>query len=654
MKIIKKSIKVFFLLIFLMIPSIEINAAEKQIDVPLDKDYSSCTVKLEFSTPGTYSAAIISPKQETYEFSKIDDTTMSCIIDKAVSGNWVVTINNASASEIGKVKVTVTAAKEQDTNIVDDIQVGKDISGMKIFFIDDTVNITWTDDSCGDVNVAVTNLDTGEVIAQETVKDLYFSCELPKDTTYITVSVVPSSSANIDGAALTYTYNVNNHPNATISFPDTEIVNTDNIQVEAILNSSYGIYVKDNDTEVLKKDLLSSGSYTFDIPLEVEGENIIKFFFVDEQGNMRSTTKTFIKDTTAPKIELSEAYDGLSTYESSYSITGIVSDYSKFSVNEKEIKVATDGQFNYNCSLHMGKNNIKLLAEDQAGNVTEYEITLTLLEKKQLKIPIFLIIIIIAIILFVLKTLKSKKTKNKQVLKKNESPNINDMIPPNSTIKKTNTKHQKETKPKDEKQILQGIFSFIQINSEKRKMNIKQKNSIQKEKQKKISNKGLSIRIFKMFIPMVATFIVFSLFLALRFSPTTSMYPTIAPYDLVVFNRLAYIRNEPERGDIISFKQQDSGELYCKRIIGIPGDEIQFIDGYVYINGTQLDETSYIADELETNSTKIFKVPKNCFFVLGDNREDSYDSRFWKNSYVKEADIEGKYMFLVPLHVFRK
>lgn len=664
MNIIRKKLKtIFFSILFLgilLLPKIEINAAEKEIDVPLDKEYSSCTVKLEFSTPGTYSATITSPKQEVYEFSKIDDTTMSCIIDKAVSGNWNISISNTSVSDIGKVKVTVTAAKEQDTNLVDDIQVGKDISGLKIFFVDDTINVTWADDSCGDVNISITNLDNGEIIVQESVKEPYFSCELPTDATRITVSVVPSSSANIDGAALVYTYDVNNHPNATVTFPDVAIINTDTISVETVLNSSYGIYVKDNEKNVFQKDLLVPGSYTFEIPVEVEGENVIKFYFVDEQGNMRSTTKTIIKDTTAPKIELDEAYDGLSTYESSFSITGKVSDYNSFSINGKSVAIATDGQFNYDCSLHTGENNITITAEDQAGNKSEYDITLTLLEKKQRKISPFFIIIIAVFAFFIIKSLKRKKTEKKQSFKRMNHLNKNDIVDDivaeditkkgNSPILKTR-KSEKKVKPQEISSLIKK--NILNKNFEKNKILSKNENNMKRQK-KKVIDKGLFIRIIKILFPVIIAFIIFSFLLALRYSPTASMDPTIAPYDLVIYNRLAYKNNEPERGDIISFKQQDTGELYCKRIIGIPGDTIQFIDGYVYINGTQLDENSYIDEEVETNSTKTFEVPENSYFVLGDNRENSYDSRFWKNSYVKREDIEGKYWFLIPLHVFRK
>ena len=127
-----------------------------------------------------------------------------------------------------------------------------------------------------------------------------------------------------------------------------------------------------------------------------------------------------------------------------------------------------------------------------------------------------------------------------------------------------------------------------------------------------------------------------------------SMEPTLKVGDYVVCNKLAYVSSEVERGDVVSFWDEASGELFTKRVIGVAGDKIWFRDGYVFINGQILDESDYIAEDIETNCTKMFTVPEGCVFVLGDNRENSIDSRFFENPYISVECIEGKYFGTVP------
>ena len=117
--------------------------------------------------------------------------------------------------------------------------------------------------------------------------------------------------------------------------------------------------------------------------------------------------------------------------------------------------------------------------------------------------------------------------------------------------------------------------------------------------------------------------------------------------DFTIANRLAYKHQTPQRGDIIFFEKD--GELLSKRVIGIAGDTITFVDGKVVINDEVLDESEYLAEEIRTECEKTFEVPRNCVFVLGDNREDSYDSRYWDEPYVRLRDIEGKLISTIPL-----
>ncbi|MBI9081709.1 MAG: signal peptidase I [Pseudodesulfovibrio sp.] len=101
----------------------------------------------------------------------------------------------------------------------------------------------------------------------------------------------------------------------------------------------------------------------------------------------------------------------------------------------------------------------------------------------------------------------------------------------------------------------------------------------------------------------------------------------------------------PERGDIIVFKfPEDEKKDFIKRVIGLPGETIELRDKVVYINGTAIDEPYTIHSKYTTKPIRDnygpFTVPDGQFFVMGDNREGSYDSRWWGP--VKREKIVGK------------
>ncbi len=142
-------------------------------------------------------------------------------------------------------------------------------------------------------------------------------------------------------------------------------------------------------------------------------------------------------------------------------------------------------------------------------------------------------------------------------------------------------------------------------------------------------------------IVFIVTIFVYKYIILIGPVASGSMEKTLMTKDICVFNRLAYVFSEPQRGDIIVFNHY--GQEWLKRVIGVAGDEITFENGYVFVNGMQLVE-DYLEEGIETNCTKSFTVPEGCVFVMGDNRGDSYDSRYWDNPYVSVDDILGKIM----------
>lgn len=138
--------------------------------------------------------------------------------------------------------------------------------------------------------------------------------------------------------------------------------------------------------------------------------------------------------------------------------------------------------------------------------------------------------------------------------------------------------------------------------------------------------------------------------------PSESMEKTIMTGDRIFGFRLAYGLNmnlfgneiskkwkDPERYDIIIFKYPDDEEqLFIKRLIGLPGETVEIKDGKVYINGSDTPLDDSFVPEVPTGDYGPYTVPEDCYFMLGDNREHSRDSRFWDNTYVRFDQIVGK------------
>lgn len=129
--------------------------------------------------------------------------------------------------------------------------------------------------------------------------------------------------------------------------------------------------------------------------------------------------------------------------------------------------------------------------------------------------------------------------------------------------------------------------------------------------------------------------------------PTGSMENTIMTGDNLIGFRLAYKFSDPQRGDVIIFPAPDNPqEKYIKRIIGLPGETVTIEDATVYIDGEVLEE-DYLPEEwVVMNDDLEYQVPEGCYFVMGDNRNNSEDARYWTNTYVKGEDIIGKALFI--------
>jgi signal peptidase I len=170
-------------------------------------------------------------------------------------------------------------------------------------------------------------------------------------------------------------------------------------------------------------------------------------------------------------------------------------------------------------------------------------------------------------------------------------------------------------------------------------------------------------------LALVLALLIKTLLLQAFFIPSQSMEPTLTAGDRVLVTKIPYWFGEPSRGDVIVFEdptpgreperglvsgvahwlfqglgvEQPDNEDFIKRVVGVPGDIVAGREGKVFVNGTAIDE-SYLTEK--TREFRRFKVPEDSLFVMGDNRSDSFDSRFGLG-FVPLDSVIGKAFLIV-------
>ncbi len=139
-----------------------------------------------------------------------------------------------------------------------------------------------------------------------------------------------------------------------------------------------------------------------------------------------------------------------------------------------------------------------------------------------------------------------------------------------------------------------------------------------------------------------------------RIVPTGSMLPTIQLQERLMVNKLIYYFREPIKGEVVVFRPPDAinaHDDYVKRIIGLPSDKIEIKNGSLYINDKVQNE-SYITEPMNYNFGPVV-VPADSYFVMGDNRNNSFDSHLW-GAWLTHDHLIGKaFIIYWPLNQIR-
>jgi signal peptidase I len=185
-------------------------------------------------------------------------------------------------------------------------------------------------------------------------------------------------------------------------------------------------------------------------------------------------------------------------------------------------------------------------------------------------------------------------------------------------------------------------------------------------------NRGLLYNVFDVLLNVVIIVAVVAVIRTFIVSPFevegNSMVPALEDNQYIIIDKIGYILGEPERGDVVVFRPpSDSRKYYVKRIIGLPGDEITIKEGFVHVRNAQRDillKEEYLDSKnlgrtfraTGDSSEETYLVPEEHYFLLGDNRQGSLDSRSFRNArgeptpYVSREGVTGK-VWLVALPI---
>ncbi|MDD2716270.1 MAG: signal peptidase I [Candidatus Wallbacteria bacterium] len=145
------------------------------------------------------------------------------------------------------------------------------------------------------------------------------------------------------------------------------------------------------------------------------------------------------------------------------------------------------------------------------------------------------------------------------------------------------------------------------------------------------------------FSALIVAFAIRATVVQAYYIPSASMRNTFMESDKLLANKAAFWFHPIKRGDILIFKYPLDNRDFIKRCIGLPGDKIQILNHRLYLNGKPMEEP-YLREEMDRDFPELLQVPEGKLFMMGDNRNNSDDSRFW--GFLPIGNVKGKALLI--------
>lgn len=164
--------------------------------------------------------------------------------------------------------------------------------------------------------------------------------------------------------------------------------------------------------------------------------------------------------------------------------------------------------------------------------------------------------------------------------------------------------------------------------------------------------KAILVEIKEIIIVIFVVIFIMTFIISQNTIPSGSMIPTLNIKDRLLVSMLPYYYRSPERGEMVVFNGPD-GQKWIKRVVGLPGETVDIKEGNIYIDGERLDESLYLQEEGISEPNPIltsainypYTIPDGHYFLLGDNRLESYDCRYI--GVIPEEEITGKAIYRI-------